>query len=124
MCSSDLLAYEHRVVAENMMGRKLAVDEVVHHEDENKLNNNPDNLLVCTNAEHQAIHRKLRALQECGNEDYRKCCYCGEYDDPKNMLIYDYTSARHSKCSSEYGSKPKSVKTPEIAPQLAKEGGL
>lgn len=46
---------EHRLVMEKNLGRHLLPDEVVHHKDENKQNNHPDNLeLYTTNAEHLA----------------------------------------------------------------------
>ncbi len=38
--------YEHKIVAEKMLGRKLTDKEVVHHLDENRSNNSPDNLLI------------------------------------------------------------------------------
>ena len=38
--------HEHRVVAEDVLGRALKPGEVVHHEDQNKMNNDPENLIV------------------------------------------------------------------------------
>lgn len=52
---------EHHLVAEDMMGRPLKDGEVVHHLDGNKLNNTPDNLIVCEN---QSIHRKIHSQLE------------------------------------------------------------
>jgi len=49
----------HRVVAEQGLGRKLKRNEVVHHLDGNKLNNDPDNLIVMTRQEHSRLHGKL-----------------------------------------------------------------
>lgn len=47
----------HRVVAEEKIGRPLLPGEVVHHKDENRLNNDPDNLEVLeSQAEHARIH--------------------------------------------------------------------
>lgn len=47
----------HRILMEESLGRKLAPDEVVHHIDRNKLNNELLNLVVMTRAEHINEHR-------------------------------------------------------------------
>ena len=47
----------HRIVAEEMLGRRLRKGEIVHHKDGNKRNNSPDNLEVMTQSEHMHIHR-------------------------------------------------------------------
>lgn len=39
-------AYEHRLIAETMIGRPLRQEEVVHHIDGDKSNNKPENLRV------------------------------------------------------------------------------
>ena len=49
--------FEHRLVAENMIGRKLESGEVVHHINGNKLDNRPENLCVLSRADHMNIHR-------------------------------------------------------------------
>lgn len=48
--------HEHRVVAEQKIGRPLRSDEHVHHIDGNKHNNHPDNLEVMTRSEHLRLH--------------------------------------------------------------------
>jgi hypothetical protein len=50
--------YEHVLVAEQTLGRFIVPPEVVHHIDGDKLNNAPENLMVCANqAEHMRVHR-------------------------------------------------------------------
>lgn len=58
--------HEHRVVAEAVLGRKLFKGEVVHHEDLNKRNNHPSNLIVFPNQRiHAAHHKHLGQPCEC-----------------------------------------------------------
>lgn len=46
----------HRRVVEAILGRTLSCNEVVHHIDGNKLNNDPTNLKVMTRSEHVRLH--------------------------------------------------------------------
>ena len=46
----------HRVVAEQKIGRPLRRGEIVHHKDENRHNNSPDNLEVMTQSKHARLH--------------------------------------------------------------------
>lgn len=48
--------YEHRVIAEKLLGRKLAENEVVHHLDHNPENNSPTNLAVMDKIKHEQYH--------------------------------------------------------------------
>jgi hypothetical protein len=63
--------YEHLLVAEKKMGRPLHPNELVHHKDKNKSNNDPQNLKVMTKGAHASLHsneywdkmRKIRFLE-------------------------------------------------------------
>jgi len=56
--------HEHRIVAEQMLGRPLRPGEVVHHIDGNKRNNAPENLMVfASQAEHALWHKKAGDLR-------------------------------------------------------------
>lgn len=70
----------HRVLVENKIGRLLSDNEEVHHIDENKENDDPDNLEEKTKAAHAKHHLDARApkpiklLCECGREFELKPC--------------------------------------------------
>lgn len=49
----------HRVVAAEVLGRPLEPEEVVHHEDLNKMNNDPENLIVFPSQTDHARHHRL-----------------------------------------------------------------
>lgn len=54
------------MIMEKHLGRKLTNDEVIHHIDGNGLNNNLDNLMVMTKAEHQILHECHKNLKGGG----------------------------------------------------------
>ena len=61
--------HEHRVVAESMLGRPLTPEEVVHHVDCDKRNNDPGNLMVLpSQAAHAALHKKLHDFFMMGGD--------------------------------------------------------
>ena len=54
---SNGYVYEHILVMESKLGRRLKPDEVVHHIDKNKQNNSPDNLMLfASQREHDLFH--------------------------------------------------------------------
>jgi hypothetical protein len=52
----------HRYVLEKALGRKLQENEIVHHIDHNKLNNDISNLKIMTRSEHMKLHWELRRV--------------------------------------------------------------
>lgn len=59
--------HAHRVVAEQKLGRKLKKNEVVHHIDGNRRNNDPDNLMVfSSSSDHMRYHAQIRKFFDKG----------------------------------------------------------
>ena len=67
--------YEHIYNAECKLGRELLPGEVVHHIDENKVNNDPENLLIFKSAhDHAAFHGnnlKLENLERLADGSFK-----------------------------------------------------
>lgn len=76
--------YEHRLVMEQILGRYLEPGEQVHHQDENKRNNSPENLKLCSTQkehseehsydEHYLIHMLIRYVDVYGKMPSKKEC--------------------------------------------------
>ena len=79
---------EHRLIAEKKLGRYLKRTEVVHHIDENRVNNTEENLIIFrTNSDHARFH-KIGIMKDMGDGTYicpipekhiAQCQYCGDY---------------------------------------------
>ena len=54
---SKAMVLQHREIMEEHLGRELDPDEVVHHKDENKTNNELTNLQVMSRVEHSRLHK-------------------------------------------------------------------
>jgi hypothetical protein len=72
-------AYEHRIVAEQKMGRRLEKGEIIHHVNGDKTDNRSDNLeVVKGNAGHFLHHRKEGSnLRMPGEDNPIISCACG-----------------------------------------------
>ena len=50
----------HTIIAENVLGRELKSNEVVHHIDGDRSNNLNNNLVICERSLHPTIHYKMK----------------------------------------------------------------
>lgn len=97
---------EHILIMEKALGREILPGEVVHHIDGNPGNNHIGNLMLFkTQAMHAGFHHRLRSFAACGNYEWRKCCFCHQWDDPKNMVKREPRSMCHFVCSANYDKK-------------------
>jgi hypothetical protein len=114
----------HTVIAENALGKRLPLDAEVHHWNKNKLDNRPENLVICPDRTyHRLLHLRQNALEACGNPEYRKCTFCKAWSHPSVMRKRrDDKSFHHLVCRDTYARKRyliRKAKLAEITPQLA-----
>jgi len=95
--------YEYILIIEKVLGKILPNKVVVHHVDVNPANNKNSNLVVCEDQDyHMLLHQRQRAYDICGNANWKKCKYCKQYDDSKNLYKHpSQNSYFHRKCSNE-----------------------
>jgi len=96
--------YEHILVMEQKLNRFLTGEEVVHHIDNIKSNNDIDNLMLFENdAYHALYHAKKKILDACGVEGFVRCGICKKYGDPINEdMSYYGRGYEHIECRREY----------------------
>ena len=105
--------FEHIIVCENKIGRKLKKDECVHHKNENRKDNSPDNLKVMKKGKHKSYHAKKRKRKG----EYLLCPVCKKsfYVKPSHLKARKTCSF---KCAGKlfkeyYTGKPRDKKISE-----------
>jgi hypothetical protein len=61
---------QHRLVMERKLGRRLRSDEIVHHKNEIKTDNDPNNLELTDRSEHMKEHKADAVRDEAGRFAY------------------------------------------------------
>jgi hypothetical protein len=97
--------YEHRLIAEELLDRPLKEGEEVHHLDENKTNNSPDNLLVLSGPMHVKLHTWLSKNIITPKPEYAErkalgCIRCAVCDKP-----VDHTEKYCSRPCQDFGRR-------------------
>ena len=123
--NADGAVYLHIIIAEEMLGRSLLPEEVVHHKDLNKLNNNPDNLMVfASRSDHSRFHESgcdesILILNPNGSYSCEKhkytCIDCG-------IEITKY-GIRCKECSRIHGRKVNRPTSDELYNMLVELNG-
>ena len=123
--NADGMVYVHMIVAEQKLGRRLLPEEVVHHRDLNKLNNNPDNLMIfASNGDHTRFHlygcnESLLSLNSDGvyvcEEQKHYCIDCG--------IEITYKGTRCKDCYAMHRRKVERPSIEELFNMLNKNNG-
>jgi len=101
--------HEHIKIAEKVLGRPLPKGAVVHHWDEDKMNNAPANLAIFPGqGYHNIIHGRMKAYAATGDASAKPCRHCRKYDAVTN-LVKNGTSHYHKACASLYNKERKSA---------------
>lgn len=122
---------EHRHIMSEHLGRSLTSDEIIHHKDENKKNNNLDNLELTNRSDHARGHEDQQCFTQClqcgktfkikpclPNKDRGKFCSkaCGSLSyrkverPSKERLIIDLNTMPYTKVGIKYGVSDNAVR--------------
>ena len=100
--------YEHILIAEQMLGRPLKKDEVVHHKDRVRNNNTPSNLMVFkTKSDHTCYHHGGTAIRDIDGSYY---CINNQHGIKEKICpicnnIMSYNAEMCKKCRDKENNK-------------------
>jgi len=91
--------YEHILVVEELLGRRVTVKEQIHHLNQQRWDNRPENLVVCTAREHADFHSGNKVHLHNGTNS-SAFCFCfdpiASIEDGGTVDVYDI------KCEGPY----------------------
>ena len=88
---------EHRLIAEQKIGRKLKKGEIVHHINGNKKDNRPENLEVMLSSDHLRLHNTKHIgceVEGCENKHFSLCLCAKHYIKYKRYEKNNFTNVR------------------------------
>lgn len=86
--------YVHRWVMENILGRRLAENEVVHHKNGDKHDNRPSNLEVMDDAEHRAMEINKTMLTQVWKDNNALRLAQYNKSEAKRRSVSDFANTR------------------------------
>jgi len=106
---------EHVLIAEKAIGYYLDAKHPIHHIDENRINNQNNNLVICEDQSyHQLLHYRMKVLLAGGILD--KHLFCPRCKLAKLPVEFAYSSRHPSgrqsycrKCNTAYKKQPVKV---------------
>lgn len=100
--------YEHILVAEQILNRPLKDEEVVHHKDGVRSNNDPDNLIIFkTKSDHTCFHHDKTAVKDIDGTYY---CINNQHGGSKKICPFcnnemDHNAKMCKQCWSKENNK-------------------
>lgn len=81
--------YEHKIIAEDILGRPLKKNERVWWVDGNRSNLDHSNLVICDVRFSAILRMRMRAYLECNNPNLLYCNRCSKWKNPRFFFTHN-----------------------------------